>query len=108
MLVLTKCPSAALRAELWMPVGWQTLEGANYSYMIAYFVFFCCLVQIVHSRGAVEKDPCLKTAFFGTQSKKRTECTDFFTFMQVFTFFFCAAHIKMYVHGIISIFLALG
>lgn len=71
-----------------MSVGWQTLEGANDSYMIAYFVFFCCLVQMDHSRGAAEKDPRLKIAFFGTQSKKRTECTDFFTFMQVFTFFF--------------------
>lgn len=70
-----------------MPVCWLTLEGANDSYMIAYFVFFCCLVQMDHSRGGVQKEPRLKIAFFGTQSKKRTECTDSFMFMQVFRFF---------------------
>lgn len=26
---LTKCPSAALQAKLWTPVGWLRLEGAN-------------------------------------------------------------------------------
>lgn len=86
---LTKCPSAALRAELQMPVGWLRLEGAHDSNMIA-FCLFCCLVQIDHSRGTALKDPHLKIAFFGTQSKKRTthmmKCTDFFMFMQVFRF----------------------
>lgn len=83
LFFLTKCPSAALQAELWTPVGWLRLEGANDSYMIA-FCLFCCLVQKDHSRGAVLKDPHLKIAFFGTQSKKRTthmtKCTDFFMF----------------------------
>lgn len=60
-------------------------------------IIFCCLIQMYHSRGVAQKEPCLKITFFRTQSQTRTERTDFFTFMQVFRFFglffcVCTAH----------------
>lgn len=87
LVFLTKCPSAALRAEL--PVGWLRLEGVNDSHMIA-FCLFAVLYKWTITEELLWRTLAWKSPFSGTQSKKRicpvTKCTDFFMFVQIFRF----------------------
>ena len=67
---LTKCPSAALQAELWcLAVGWDWRGLMTLIWLL--IVFFAVFSKWTIQRGAVSEDLRLKkTAFFGTQSKK--------------------------------------
>lgn len=94
---LTKCPSAALRAELWMSVGWWRLEGANDSYMIAFLSFLLSCTKWPFQRG--------KSPSSGHRVKRRqlvwlnaliTFCLRrFFRFLSLFLWsFFYVLHTK--------------